>query len=358
MDDVNAVKPHCLLLPLLICLSLGACSQSDEQTDEVGFNDGSPLDALPPWIIPLLETGVRPEWSADGSHLIYLDALVGNVHELALATGTSRNLTGHFEHHGFTRARHLHSGDLLLCGPAGSADDDELGRWQTELWFLPREDSGPAQRLGEPCFEGPAVSRRDMSIAWTRSDYPEKILFARSEIWLGRIEVDEGVASLIEKRKLVDRSDFMYLAFIETQDFRPPDERELLFTAYAYKGGEVMGVDIETGELVNYSRNWAYDEAEAVFPDGKSIAVEREVHTYTAVPVGDIDIWQLALDGTGHQRRLTYFSDYAGFGANNPTISPDGRKMAFGLRIKGGQHGNAHGMFLYDFDKAPREPAE
>jgi hypothetical protein len=35
-------------------------------------------------------------------------------------------------------------------------------------------------------------------------------------------------------------------------------------------------------------------------------------------------------------------------------ISPDGRRMAFGLRIKGGDHGNAQGILLYDFEKAPR----
>jgi Tol biopolymer transport system component len=70
--------------------------------------------------------------------------------------------------------------------------------------------------------------------------------------------------------------------------------------------------------------------------------------------VGDIDIWQLELDGSGVSRRLTYFTEYAGFGANNPVISPDGRRMAFGLRIKGGEHGNAQGILLFDFDKAPR----
>lgn len=336
---------------LLFSLALVACSPSKD----VGFRDGSPLDDLPVWITPLLTSGLRPDWSADGRHLVYLDSLVGNILELNLETGVSRNLTDHFEHHGFTRARYLSSGDLLLCGPADTEFDDEVGgRWQTDLWFLPRDGDGPAQHLGEPCFEGPAVSRLDMRIAWTQSDYPDEIIFARSEIWIGRVVVNGGEAKIIEQRKLVDRKDFMYLAFLETQDFRPPDEDELLFTAYAYKGGEVMGVNIQSGEIINYSQNWAYDEAEGVFPDGNTIAIEREVDTYTAIPVGDIDIWQLALDATGESRRLTHFSEYAGFGANNPAISPNGRKMAFGLRIKGGQHGNAHGMLLYDFDKVPR----
>jgi hypothetical protein len=252
---------------------------------------------------------------------------VGNVHELSLESGESRSLTAHFEHRGFTRARYLANGDLLLCGPGGSsAEKGEADRWQTELWFLPRNGNDPAE-----------------------------IVLARSEIWTGRIEVEGGEARLVDRRKRVERRDFLYLAFLETQDFRPPDENELLFTAYAYKGGEVMGVDLESGEIVNYSRDWAYDEAEGVFPSGKAIAVERELSTYHAVPVGDIDIWQLALDGSGLSRRLTYFTEYAGYGANNPVVSPDGRRMAFGLRIKGGDHGNGQGILLYDFEKAPRK---
>lgn len=339
------------MVVLLVVLAASGC----DGEPEVGFRSGSPVDDLPAWIRPLLASGVRPDWSADGSRLVHLDALVGDVHELELASGAVRPLTAHFEHAGFTRARYLSSGDVLLCGPgAGAAAGEEQGRWQTELWFLAKAGTSPAQPLGEPCFEGPAVSRRDMKIAWTRSDYPDEVILGRSELWTGRIVVEDGKARLVERRKVVDRSAFWYLAFLETQDFRPPDERELLFTAYAYRGGEVMGVDLETGELTNHSRDWGYDEAEGVFPDGSAIAVERELDTYTAVPVGDLDIWQLALDGSGRWHRLTHFSEYAGYGANNPVISPDGRQMAFGLRIKGEGHGNARGILLLDLERAPK----
>jgi WD40 repeat protein len=309
---------------------------------------GSPADALPPYITRLVEKGLRPDWSADGSHLLYLDALVGNAFELDFATRAARPLTAHFSHAGFTRARYLANGDVLLCGPRPDAPGAEHGRYASELWLLERPFARAAQPLGEPCFEGPAVSRRSLRIAWTVSEYPERVVLGRSEIWTGEISYDGGTPHLVDKRKRLDRSAFYYLAFLETQDFRPPDEREFLFTAYAWRGGEAMGLDLETGQIRNYSRNWGYDEIEGVFPDGASAAVEREPDNYTSVPRGAIDIWRTALDGSGQSERLTEFSEFAGYGANNPAISPDGRWMAFGLREASGEHGNGAGIFLFD----------
>ena len=167
-------------LSLCLTLFLVAFLSGCDRAGPMGFRSGSPLGDLPPWIISLQDFGVRPDWSGDSARLVYLDALVGNVFEVELATGSRRSLTEHFPHHGFTRARYLANGALLLCGP-GSANPDSEGvdaaagavgdRWHTELFYLP-SDGGAAQSLGEPCFEGPAVSRLGMTIAWTRSDYP------------------------------------------------------------------------------------------------------------------------------------------------------------------------------------------
>lgn len=281
--------------------------------------------------------------------MLFLDDVVGDVFELDVASRAVRSLTGHFEHPGFTRARYLANGDVLLCGPrAEAATGSERGRWHTELFVLDPRTGNPPTPQGERCFEGPAVSRRSLWIAWTISDYPESVVFGRSEIWTGEIVYEAGVPRLANRRLLLDRRAFSYLAFLETQDFRPPDERELVFTAYAHRGGEVMTVDLETGELRNHSRDWGYDEAEGVFPDGRFAAVEREPDTYTLTPRGHIDIWKTALDGSGDTTRLTRFSDFAGFGASNPVVSPDGTRMAFQLRVVEGPHGNGNGIFLLD----------
>ncbi len=344
---VRATTRRIVIVAFLAAAPSG-CSSSEQRA----LLSGSPADALPPHISQLLAAGLRPDWSGDGRRLLFLDDLVGDVFEVDLESRAVRPLTSHFEHSGFTRARYLANDDVLLCGPKRpTVSKAERGRWHAELWLLDASLSGPARPLGESCFEGPAVSRQNLRIAWTRSDYPDRVALGRSEIWTGEVTFEGDEPRLVNRRKLLDRSDFNYLAFLETQDFRLPEERELIFTAYAYRGGEVMGVDLETGEVRNYSQNWGYDEAEGIFPDGRFVAAEREPDTYTLTPHGHIDIWRTALDGSARSERLTYFSEFAGFGANNPVVSPDGRWMAFQLRAVDAPHGNGQGIFLFDLDQ-------
>ncbi len=352
MGDVLASPGRFLLLAVGLSL---ACNAPD-----AGFRDGSPRDQLPDYITELTDLGavVRPAWSADGSRFLYLDALVGDVFEFDVATRTSRPLTKHFEHHGFTRAHYLANGDVLLCGPAKvDPDDPERGRWRADFWLLDAALTKPAFPLAERCFEGPAVARKSMRIAWVRTDLPDKMLTARSELWTGVVDPNGRAPRIVEARKLADRSDLFYVGMFEPQDFRPPDERELLFTAYTYRGGEAMGIDLDSGEIVNYSRSRWYDEIEGVTPDGRFALVEREF-TQRMRPKGAIDLWLLRLDGSGDYTRLTRFSEFRGFGANNPVVSPDCGTMLFALRKTGGQEGNGAGLFLYDLTRSPLSPED
>lgn len=328
---------------------------------EAGFRDGSPRDALPEHIRPLSDLGAvaRPAWSADGTRFLYLDSLVGDVFEYEVATRTSRPLTRHFPHHGFTRAYFLANGDYLLCGPT-SVDpaDPERGRWRADFWLLDGSLDRPARPFGERCFEGPAVARRSMRIAWVRTDLPDRVARARSELWTGIVDPTGEAPRIVDERKLADRGDFFLgLAMLEPQDFRPPDERELLFTAYAHRGGEAMGIDLETGEIVNYSQSPWYEEMEGVTPDGRFALVEREF-TLRLRPSGAIDLWLLRLDGSGEFTRMTRFSEYRGFGANNPVVNPDCRTMLHALRETGGEEGNSAGLFVYDLTRSPDSPAD
>ncbi|MEZ4334472.1 MAG: hypothetical protein R3F35_22180 [Myxococcota bacterium] len=316
------------------------------------------MDALPEYIRPLEGVGaaVRPAWSADGGRFLYLDALVGDVYEFDLATQVARPLTRHFAHHGFTRAHYLANGDLLLCGPSrADPDDPDHGRWHADFWLLESQATRPARPLGERCFEGPAVARRSMRIAWVRTDLPERMWNARSELWTGIVDPNDGRPRITQARKLADRGDFFGFGLLEPQDFRPPDERELLFTAYAWRGGEAMGVELETGRIRNYSRSRWYEEIEGVTPDGRHALVEREF-TLGMRPRGAIDLWLLRLDGSGESVRLTRFSEFRGFGANNPVVSPDCRTMLFALRETGGPDGNSAGLLRYDLARSPLVP--
>ena len=64
---------------------------------------------------------------------------------------------------------------------------------------------------------------------------------------------ENGVPKVANQRKILDSRDLPFSATLEPQNYRPPLERELIFSAYDYQQGEVFGVDLTTGKLTNYS---------------------------------------------------------------------------------------------------------
>jgi Tol biopolymer transport system component len=152
---------------------------------------------------------------------------------------------------------------------------------------------------------------------------------------------------LANKKKILDKSDLPFETDLETQNLRPPEEKELIFSAYGYQKTEVMGLDLETGRVVNYSQAPdQYDEPEGIFPDGKHTLVECDAHN----PRGSqyIDIYKLALDGSGDYERITFFGEYPGYKASNPVVSDDGRFIAFQYARLGDRAGVGHGILVLD----------
>jgi hypothetical protein len=300
----------------------------------------SPLDELPVYIRQVTQFGERADWSHDGKRILFLEKTFGDVYEVDLKTKTIRPMTHHYFHCGYTRALYLANGDILLSGARDfDVNDPWAGRGEknAELWVLKGDLSGPAAPLGERCSEGPAVSRKHNRIAWTQ----------RGAFYMADVTYNDGKPALADKMKILDKKDLPFECDIETQNFRPPDESELIFSAYGYQGTEVMGLDIKTGKVVNYSNApGQYDEPEGIFPDGKYTLVECDKHCLKGTQY--IDIYKLSLDGSGKTERLTHFADYPGYKASNPVVSDDGRYMAFQMARLGDAAGVGRGILVFD----------
>jgi hypothetical protein len=315
----------------------------------------SPLDELPAHIRQVTYFGERADWSHDGKRILFLEKTFGDAYEVELATGIIRPVTHHYFHEGYTRALYLSNGDILLSGARQfDANDPWPSRSEknAEIWVLKKDLSGPPTPLGEKCSEGPAVSRRSMRIAWTQG----------GAFYMADIVYKDGKPELANKKKILDKKDLPFKCDIETQNFRPPDEKELTFSAYGYQGTEVTGLNLETGKVLRQAQdgeqsrtitNYSlapnqYDEPEGIFPDGKYTLVECDKHN----PKGTqyIDIYKLALDGSGKTERLTNFGDYPGYKASNPVVSDDGRYMAFQFARKGDVAGVGRGILIFDLE--------
>ena len=156
---------------------------------------------------------------------------------------------------------------------------------------------------------------------------------------------------LANERRIVESKDLPFTCTMETQNFRPPDERELTFSAYGFQGTDVAGIDLVTKKVTNYSNSpGQYDEPEGIFPDGQFTLVECDKQNLRGP--GNVDLWKLKLDGSGQYERLTYFSDYPGFKASNPVVSDDGKFIAFQMAKSREAAGIGHGIFVYDIEKA------
>ncbi|MGB1581471.1 MAG: hypothetical protein ACPHER_08180, partial [Nevskiales bacterium] len=315
----------------------------------------------------LTEAGQRAGWSPDGSRIIYQDNPIGDVLELDLATGNTRELTAQFDTAGFLRAHYLPNGDLLLCGPEERDPEiEDDGRFRGKLWVHQTPFDEPPVALDESCWEGVAIDPLSSDIAWNISDinFNDADVFVQaltgtSEIYTGRIDYQNGLPVLVDKQLALDRNDVGPDAVIEVQDFRtlPNGQRELIISAYFHRGGEVMGYNLDTGTVTGYSRSPFYEEPEGIHPSGETILVERD-RAFELFP-GELDIWRLTLDGSGSFERMTFFSKHCGYGATNPVVAPNGRRFAFQLEQKdAGPLGAGQGLLLFDLDMWDAEHPE
>lgn len=334
-------KQKALLTVFTVFLAAQYASGAEDKADK------SPLDELPAHITRITHFGQRADFSHDGKRVLFVEKTFGDVYEVDLETKIIRSMTHHYFHEGYTRALYLSNGDILLSGArqfdAGNPWASRSGN-NAELWVLKKDLSGPPVALGEKCSEGPAVSRKRMYMVWTQG----------GEFYSADIVYEEGKPKLAKKKMVLAKKKVPFECDLETQNLRPPAERELIFSAYGYQGTEVCGLNLKTGRIVNYSMAPdQYDEPEGIFPDGKHTLVECDKHGGKGVQ--HIDLYKLALDGSGRTQRVTFFSDYPGYKASNAVVSDDGRYIAFQVARLGDPAGVGRGILIFDIEKSERQ---
>ena len=339
----------------LFLLNCGSPPAAESAKVEVGeWTDTN----FPSYIRRVTHFGERPDWSPDGKRILFLEKTYGDVYEVDLETGVIRLLTHHYYHNGYTRALYLSNGDIILSGsrtfdPERHSD----ARHKTaELWVLSKSLDKPPVPLGEFCSEGPAVSRKNLKIAWAagHSQYPDKLPEGASQMWVAEIDYSTGEPKLANKKLVLDNRKLDFKANLEAQNFVLPDETKLTLSGYGFQGTEVMMLDLATGQVTNMSNApGQYDEPEGIFPDGKFTLVECDKHTGPDFKGSKhIDLYKLALDGSGDTQRLTYFNAGGVYKASNPVVSDDGRFIAFQVPKSEMIAGVGLGIYILDLQAA------
>jgi len=255
----------------------------------------------------------------------------------------------------FLLVMHLVTGDYILIGPDHFEDIHISRTRDNELWFLSKEHGSRPVKLGQKMSEGAAISKKTLKIAFSQTSAQALDLAPEaSRLVVADLDLSGGTPKLINKKTVYESKDRSCV--LEAQDFYDHDAK-MTFTCYEPKGSaSVMGIDLETGEVTNFSKApGSYNEPEGIFPDGPYTTVEadRQCEWLGGQPgSGNIDIWKLKLDGTGKDFvRLTNFNDYEGGKASNPVVSTDGRFMAFQAARTTDPAGVGYGILLYWFKK-------
>jgi Tol biopolymer transport system component len=97
-----------------------------------------------------------------------------------------------------------------------------------------------------------------------------------------------------------------------------PDGRTVAFQAVSRGQSDIYTVDLETGELTNFTNDEIYDGAPEFSPDGSYLVVTSEVEEGTK-------LFRVPLDDPGRRFQLTYGES----NENDPVFSPTGRRLYF-----------------------------
>ena len=170
---------------------------------------------------------------------------------------------------------------------------------------------------------------------------------------------EDGIPKLANQKEIFDSKQLPFTlghASLETQSLVPPEDVKVTFTVYTINEGnntDVYIVNSETGEYSKITDSpCCYDEAEGIFPDGLHTLVEHGNSEKNAWPL--LDLYKLKLDGSGEMQRLTHFTDYKGYKANQGVISDDGKYLAFQIGKDNTEPGVGFGFLNMDLEEAAK----
>ena len=317
-----------------------------------GRKPGNPLDNLPSNIEILTQFGERADISPDNKQIAFMAKSFGDAMVYDLQTRAIRCLTCNVPGAVFLRVMHLANGDYLLIGPDHFENIHISRERDNELWYLNKERGSKPIKLNHKLNEGAAVSKTQMTIAFTLTHGQEPSLKeGSSQLILFDVDLSGTVPKLSNKHIVHESKDRSCV--LEAQDFYDNNSK-LTFTCYEPEGkASTMSIDLKTKQVLNQSNYNGYNEVEGIFPDGLFTLVESDRQCDKLGGKrgsSNIDIWKLKLDGTGkNPERLTFFNDYEGGKASNPVISGDGKFMVFQSARTSDPAGVGYGLLLYKF---------
>jgi Tol biopolymer transport system component len=305
----------------------------------------NPEEHPPANVTRLAAFGERPAWSPDDKRIAFMSKSYGDAFEVDLATRDIRLLTGGFVHPGFLRVQYLPNGELFLIGARTFTDVKTTRERDQEMWVMRPGAAGPPAPLGHKIFEGVAISRHQMKIAFanTHAQYPDFLAEGESVMYTADVTYSGGTPALTNTKEVLRAR--RPECTLEPQDFRKDDE-ELIYTCYRSPYADVMGLNLRTAKVTTYRKvPEEYNEVEGTSPDGKWTLVESS-REQEAQDFHHIDIWRLSLEGHHDFERMTRWGDYPGFKASNPVVSGDGTRIAFQSGRTDEAAGVGHGIFL------------
>lgn len=334
---------------LVLCSFVAATAQTQKR------KIGDPLDHLPENIRVLTHFGERADFSPDNKRIAFMAKSFGDAMVYDLKTGSIECLTCHIPAAVFLRVMHLVTGDYILVGPEKFEDITISRSRDNDLWFLSKEKGSKPVKLGIKIYEGLAVSKTSLKIAFSQVHaQSDDVPAGTSRLVTAELDITGSTPKIVNQKTIYSSVDSACL--LEAQDFYENDSK-MTFTCYDLNHmGSVMGIDLTTGTIINFSKNpGTFEECEGIFLDGKYALIESDQQCGQLGGnrgTANIDIWKLKLDGTGKDFvRLTNFNDYEGGKASNPVASTDGKYMAFQLGNANAPTGVGFGILLYTFSK-------